>query len=114
MTRKILIVTEDREFKGFIETATLTLTKLNHQITLTEDKNDGHLDWIIIDMDTQMEENFDFIDMTRKAGRNANIKIVAVMAEITEAIKMRLFEKGCDSVMRKKEFIAAANNILIF
>lgn len=114
MTRKILIVSNDDEFKGFINIATLTLTKLNHQITLTEDRKDGHIDWTILDMDTNEEDNFGFISKTRNSGSNRNIKIVAVKTEPDEILKKRLFDAGCDSVMTKKEFKAAANNILIF
>lgn len=114
MTRKILIVSDDGEFKGFINIATLTLTKLNHQITLTEDRKDGHIDWIILDMDKDAEDNFGFISQTRKSQTNKNIKIVAVSTEPDETLKKRLFDSGCDSVMSKKEFQAAANNILIF
>lgn len=114
MTRKVLLVSSDKGFKDFIQIATLTLTKLNHQITITEDKRDGHIDWMIVDMDTDTEDNFSFIIETRKSGLNKQIKVVAVVTAITEEIRERLFKSGCDSIMTKKEFQAAANNILIF
>jgi len=114
MTRKILLVSEDKEFKDFIKIATLTLTKLNHQITITEDLKDGHVDWMIVDMDMNQEENFKTILATRKSESNGNIKIVAVVTQLTDEIRTRLFKSGCDSIMTKKEFQLAANNILIF
>ena len=114
MTRKILLVSDDEDFKGFLKIAALTLTKLNHQITITEDRNDGYLDWVIIDMDSNSDSNLDFIITTRKSETNKNIKIVSVITNITNELRVRLFQSGCDSIMTKKEFRAAANNILIF
>jgi CheY-like chemotaxis protein len=114
MTRKVLLVSNDKEFKDFIIIATLTLTKLNHQITITEDIKDGHIDWMIIDMDKEEEENFSLILATRKSELNSKIKIVAVVSMLTDDIRTRLFKSGCDSIMTKKEFQLAANNILIF
>lgn len=114
MTRKILLISNDNEFKSFINIATLTLTKLNHQVTITEDKNEGHLDWILVDMDANTESNFEFIINSRVTEQNKNIKIISVLSTVNDEIKDRLFKSGCDSVMTKKEFQAAANNILIF
>ena len=112
MTRKVLLVSNDKEFKDFINIATLTLTKLNHQITITDNKSDGHIDWMVVDMDN--EYNFGFIVATRNSELNKKIKIVSVVTAITDETKERLFKSGCDSIMTKKEFLAAANNILIF
>jgi CheY-like chemotaxis protein len=113
MTRKILLISDDGDFKGFLNIATLTLTKLNHQITITEDKNDGHIDWIIVDMDTNTESNFEYIQNTRNSEKNKNLKIVSVLTNITNEIRKQLFQYGCDSIMTKKEFRAAANNLLV-
>ena len=114
MTRKVLLVSNDKGFKDFIHIATLTLTKLNHQITITEDKKDGHIDWMIVDMDTDVEDKIAFIIESRKSEANKKIKIVSVLTIITDEIRARLFKSGCDSIMTKKEFQAVANNILIF
>ena len=114
MTRKVLLVSNDKGFKDFIHIATLTLTKLNHQITITEDKLDGHIDWMIVDMDTDTEGNIAFILESRKSELNQKRKIVSVLSNVTDEIKERLFKSGCDSIMTKKEFQAVANNILIF
>lgn len=114
MTRKVLLVSNDKGFKDFIQIATLTLTKLNHQITITEDLKDGHIDWMIIDMDTDVEMNIQFILSSRKSETNRKIKIVSVLTVITDEMKNILFKSGCDSIMTKKEFQTVANNILIF
>jgi CheY-like chemotaxis protein len=114
MTRNVLLVSSDKEFKDYIKIATLTLTKLNHQITITEDRSDGHIDWMVVDMDSAAEENFEFILAARKSELNQKIKIVCVLTNITDEMRARLFKSGCDSIMTKKEFLAAANNILIF
>jgi len=114
MTRKILLVSNDKGFKNFINIATLTLTKLNHQITITDDKKDGHIDWMIVDMDSDAEENFEFILNWRKSELNKKIKIVSVLTVIADEMRGRLFKSGCDSIMTKKEFMMVANNILIF
>jgi CheY-like chemotaxis protein len=114
MTRKVLLVSNDKDFKDYINVATLTLTKLNHQITITDDKNDGHIDWMIVDMDTIAEENFEFLLATRKSELNQKLKIVCVLTSVTDEMRTRLFKSGCDSILTKKEFLAAANNILIF
>ncbi|MFZ4592194.1 MAG: hypothetical protein ACOYN6_14425 [Ignavibacteria bacterium] len=114
MTRKVLLVSNDKGFKDFIHIATLTLTKLNHQITISEDKKDGHIDWMIIDMDTDVEKNIAFIIESRISELNQKRKIVSVMTSITDEMREQLFKSGCDSIMTKKEFQAVANNILIF
>lgn len=114
MTRNILLISNDGDFKGFLNIAALTLTKLNHQITITENKNDGQVDWIIIDMDTNTEDNFAFIKNARQSGQSRNIKIFSVITDLTNEIKEQLFEIGCDSIMTKEEFMTAANNILLF
>lgn len=114
MTRKVLLISNDKEFKDFIKIATLTLTKLNHQITITEDSKDGHIDWMVVDMDSAAEEKFAFILASRESELNQKIKIVSVLTSVSDEMKERLFKSGCDSIMTKKEFLAAANNILLF
>ncbi|MCI0473795.1 MAG: hypothetical protein L0Y76_09455 [Ignavibacteria bacterium] len=113
MTRKILLVSNDSGFKSYLNTVTLTITKLNHQITITEDKNDGSIDWVIMDFDTNAERNYSFVKKSRKAGRMQNIKFVAVLTEISDEIKPKIFASGCDSVMTKDEFKKVANSILL-
>ena len=113
MTRKILLVSDDEDFKNHLKTVTLTITKLNHQITITEDMNDGSIDWVIIDFDNNAESNHSFVSESRGSGRMHNIKFVAVLTEVTDGKKSEIFASGCDSVMSKDEFKRVANSILL-
>jgi len=113
MTRKILLVSDDDGFKNYLNTATLTITKLNHQITITEDKNDGGIDWAIIDFDNNADNNHSFVRESRSSGRLQNIKFVAVLTEVTDEKKTAIFTSGCDSIMSKDEFRKVANSILL-
>lgn len=113
MTRKILLVSDDSGFKSYLNTVTLTITKLNHQITITEDKNDGSIDWVIIDFDTNAESNYSFVKKSRSSVRLQNIKFVAILTEVSDEKKSAVFSSGCDSVMSKDEFRKVANSILL-
>ena len=113
MTRKILLISDDNGFKSFLNTVTLTITKLNHQITITENKNDGSIDWAIIDFDNNEESNHRFVRESR-SGKTHNIKFVAVLTEAADKKKSKIFASGCDSVMTKNEFKRVANSILLF
>lgn len=113
MTRKILLVSDDSGFKSYLNTVTLTITKLNHQITITEDKSDGFIDWAIIDFDTNTENNHIFVRESRSGGKLHNIKFVAVLTEAADEKKSKIFSSGCDSVMTKDEFRKVANSILL-
>lgn len=113
MTRKILLVSDDTDFKSYLKTVTLTITKLNHQITITEDKSDGFIDWAIIDFDTNTENNLIFARESRSGGKMHNIKFVAVLTETTDEKKSEIFASGCDSIMTKDEFRKVANSILL-
>ncbi|MCU0372300.1 MAG: hypothetical protein MUE56_03535 [Ignavibacteria bacterium] len=113
MTRKILLVSDDEDFKNHLKTVTLTITKLNHQITITEDINDGSIDWVIIDFDNNAESNHRFVRKSRAGGRMHNIKFVAVLTEVNDNNRSEIFASGCDSVMNKDEFKRVANSILL-
>jgi hypothetical protein len=113
MTRKILLVSDDTGFKNYLNTVTLTITKLNHQITITEDKSDGSIDWAIVDFDSNTENNHIFVRESRTGGRMHNIKFVAVLTEVSDNKKSEIFSSGCDSVMTKDEFKKVANSILL-
>ena len=113
MTRKILLVSDDAGFKNYLNTVTLTITKLNHQITITEDKSDGNIDWAIIDFDADTGNRHIFVRESRRTGIMQNIKFVAVLTEVTDGKKSEIFASGCDSVMSKDEFKRIANSILL-
>ncbi len=109
MTRRIAFFTNDCSFESFVKTTALTLTKLNYQIDIfNEIKED--IDLVILDFDNP--ENIDVIKSTRNNPNLKNKKIVGVISEITD--KKIYFEAGCDSIMTKKEFEVAGNNILMY
>ena len=114
MNRKIFLLSSDNDFTSYIHTSALTLTKLNHQINFTDNINDRNIDIIIIDLDSRGKENLEIIKKIRKSPDTSKIKILAVSTSVTEDLKSNVFNAGCDAVMSKSEFRAAADNILIF
>jgi hypothetical protein len=118
MTRKILLISDDKQFMDNLFITALTLTKLNHQITFTEDISDKHTDFILIDLDTSagadgFESKIKMIKEFRGSSEYSNKKILAVYSDEITGLKAKVFGAGCDSVMTKNEFRAVANNILI-
>jgi hypothetical protein len=113
MTRKILMISSDREFRDYLNIVTLTITKLNHQITFTDDVNDIYTDFILLDLDDDFEGKLELIKKFRGEGVQPNKKIISVKSEITDEVREKVFSAGCDSIMKKSEFKSAANNILI-
>lgn len=114
MTRKILLISADKSFKDYLNIVTLTITKLNHQITFTDDVNDKYTDFILLDLDDDYEEKLGLIKNFRSEGVQPNKKIISVKSNLTDEIRNEVFAAGCDSVMKKSEFTQAANNILIY
>ncbi len=114
MTRKILLVSADRSFKDYLHIVTLTITKLNHQITFTDDVNDRYTDFILLDLDDDYEGRLELIKKFRSEGMQPNKKIISVKSDLSDETLKEIFAAGCDSVMKKSEFTQAANNILIY
>lgn len=114
MTRKILLISADKSFKDYLHIVTLTITKLNHQITFTDDVNDRYTDFILLDLDDDLEGRLDLIRKFRSEGLQSNKKIISVKSDLNDEIRNEVFAAGCDSVMKKSEFTQAANNILIY
>lgn len=109
MTRRITLISDDNSFENLVKTTALTLTKLNYQVDIfSEIKKD--IDLVVLDFDNT--ENIIILKNVRKNPSLKNKKIVGVATSLTD--KKILFESGCDSVMFKKEFAAAINNILMF
>lgn len=110
MTRRIVLLTNDSNFENFVKISALTLTKLNYQVDIFKEiKKD--IDLVIIDFDNP--ENLEILKSVRKDAAVKNKKIVGVISEKTDQTK-QIFESGCDSVMTKKEFEVAGNNILMY
>lgn len=109
MTRRIALITQDRDFEMLIKMASLTLTKLNYQVDIFKEIRKD-IDLFIVDFDTG--ENTELVKSIRSNPEIKNKKIVGVASAITD--KSVFFSCGCDSVMTKKEFAPAADNILMY
>lgn len=120
-TRKILLVSSDREFNGIIKISALTLTKLNCQISITEtdipetvlkESKAVNLDLIIIDSDGLKTNALSLINEIRNVQESKKKKIILVHSD--EIKREEVYKAGCDSIMSKEEFKKVANNILQF
>lgn len=109
MTRRIVLITQDRDFEMLIKMSSLTLTKLNYQVDIFQEVRKD-IDLLIIDFDTQA--NRDIVKSIRTNPEFRNKKIVGVATALTD--KKVFFDCGCDSVMTKKEFATVADNILMY
>jgi hypothetical protein len=110
MTRRIVLLTEDKSFKSFVEISALTLTQLNYQIDIsTSIRQDADL--IIIDFDNS--ENIEVLKSIRQDPVYKNRKIFGVISDFKNKSD-EIFKAGCDSLMSKKEFERAGNNILMY
>ncbi|MBI5403052.1 MAG: hypothetical protein HY959_06600 [Ignavibacteriae bacterium] len=109
MTRRVVLITQDSDFEMLIKMSSLTLTKLNYQVDIFQEIRKD-IDLIIIDFD--IKENFDLVKSIRANPEFKNKKIVGVATALTD--KKIFFDCGCDSVMSKKEFAPAADNILMY
>jgi hypothetical protein len=109
MTRRIVLLTNDSNLENFVKVSALTLTKLNYQVDIFKEiKKD--IDLIILDFDNP--ENLKILKKVRKDDALKNKKIVGVITIVKD--KKIFFENGCDSVMTKKEFEVAGNNIIMY
>jgi CheY-like chemotaxis protein len=110
MTRRIVLITKDNSFKSFVDISALTLTKLNYQIDISTDiRQDADL--IIIDFDDA--ENIEVLKSLRQDPIHKNRKIFGIISDFKDKSK-EIFKAGCDSLMSKKEFERAGNNILMY
>lgn len=110
MTRRIVLLTGDSNFKSFVTISALTLTKLNYQVDISESiRNDADL--IIIDFDNP--DNIALLKSIRQNPDYKNRKIFGVVTDFKNK-SGEIFKAGCDSLMSKKEFERAGNNILMY
>ncbi len=119
-TKKVLIMSEDKEIMGIVRISALTLTKLNCQISVLEEhSSDGvltnsvspDLDLIIIDTDKDHSEAVSLIKEVRTQEGSAKKKILLIHGGVLD--KDPFFKAGCDSIMKKDEFKRVVNNILV-
>lgn len=121
MTRKILLVTENKEISEYVRISALTLTKLNVQVELviTDDleqirKNsvDQNLDSIFLDLEFSKMNDLDLIKEIRSNEQSKRKKILCFHG--TDINRDEVFKAGCDSIMRTDEFKRVAANLLQF
>jgi hypothetical protein len=110
MTRRIVLITNDDSFKNFVDISALTLTKLNYQVDISPELRED-ADFVIIDFD--YPKNIEVLKSIRQNNRFKNKKIFGVITDIKNKSE-EIFKSGCDSLMSKKEFERAGNNILMY
>lgn len=120
-TRKILIVSSDRDITGIIKISAMTLTKLNCQVSIEEtsvfesavEKSKAvNLDLIIIDDDMGNDDSVKLITQIREDINSKNKKIIFLYSGSIN--RDEVFKAGCDSIMSKEEFKRVVNNVLVF
>ena len=124
-TRKILLISGDKDLISIVNTSSLTLTKLNCQISLEsvsdleeslERSKAVNLDLIIADNDLKNIDLKELFRGIRKSEDSKSKKIICLYQENSDPDfnKKEIFESGCDSVMTKEEFKRVVNNVLVF
>lgn len=120
-TRKILIISSDKDLISIIKISALTLTKLNCQVSIEEDSdyesalNNSsavNLDLIIIDNDLTEIDSVKLVNEIRNNSSSKNKKIIYLFSG--KVNREEVFKAGCDSIMSKEEFKRVVNNILVF
>ncbi len=120
-TRKILVISSDKDLISIIKISSLTLTKLNCQVS-TEEVSDYeialeksssvNLDLIIIDNDLVEIDSVKLVNEIRNYSSAKNKKIIYLFSG--KVNREEVFKAGCDSIMSKEEFKRVVNNILVF
>lgn len=103
-----------------VRMSALTYTKLNVQISVDEISDDdtviqkfseGKSDLLIVDSDRAQGNCAVLISSIRKAKGSSGKKILVIYSKPID--KDEIFEAGCDSIMEKREFRLAINNLLL-
>lgn len=119
-TRKILLVSSDKDLISIIKISALTLTKLNCQVSIEEvsdfenavkSSSAVNLDLIITDNDLSETDLIKLITEIRKTSGAKNKKIICLYTGTVN--REDIFKAGCDSIMSKEEFKRVVNNILV-
>ena len=121
MTRKILLVTQNKELADYVRISALTLTKLNVQVELiisdsleiiNKNLSDQNLDSVFLDLDFEVQSPLEIIRDVRTNESSKTKKIVAFHSG--EINRDEVFSAGCDSIMKTDEFKRIAANLLQF
>ena len=120
-TRKILVVSSDKDLISIIKISALTLTKLNCQVSIedtcksddaVEKSKEVNIDLIIIDDEIENIITDKLITHIRSDINSINKKIICLYSGSIN--RDEIFKAGCDSIMSKEEFKRVVNNILVF
>ena len=120
-TRKILVISSDKDLISIIKISALTLTKLNCQVSIEDtyksddavDKSkEVNIDLIIIDDEIENIITDKLITHIRSDINSINKKIICLYSGSIN--RDEIFKAGCDSIMSKEEFKRVVNNILVF
>lgn len=119
-TRKILVISSDKDLTGIIKISALTLTKLNCQVSIEEvsdfenavrNSSAVNLDLIITDNDLSDIDLLKLLAEIRKNSGSKNKKVICLYSGTVN--REDIFKAGCDSIMSKEEFKRVVNNILV-
>lgn len=120
-TKKILLLSSDKDLSEIIKISALTLTKLNCQVSIgtafemndaLEKSKEENLNLIILDHELKNTDTLKLITEIRKNVNSKNKKIIYLYNKSID--KEEVFKAGCDSIMSKEEFKRVVNNILVF
>jgi len=110
MERIIAVLTEDKELFLYIQMIAKTLLKLNKKVVI-ETNIQKNTDLIILDFDEKKYQQL--LKEIRKTELYSQKKILGLYSDPDLKLKP-LFKKGCDAIMKKDEFKASLNNLLMF
>lgn len=119
-TRKILVISSDKDLISIIKISALTLTKLNCQVSIDEvsdfdnavqNSSEVNLDLIIIDKDLTETDSMKLLYEIRNNEGSKNKKIIYIYSGVVN--RDEVFKAGCDSIMSKDEFKRVVNNLLV-
>jgi DNA-binding response OmpR family regulator len=118
-TRRILIVSRDTEVTGFLKISSMTLTKLNCQVSVEDIpeleeaaklSGDVNVDLILLDLNLEEFSPEEFLKKIRSEPDSRSKKVIGFYSgEIDKDLYHSL---GCDSIMNKNELMKNAVNII--
>ncbi|MEO6696118.1 MAG: response regulator, partial [Ignavibacteria bacterium] len=109
-TKKVLLISTEKDLIEIIKISALTLTKLNCQVSFDDTVDEKliieitsaeNLDLIIVDLDEKTLDPISTIGKIRSYPGSVSKKIISVY--FNEVNKDKVYEAGCDSIMSKDE-----------
>ncbi|MGB9696125.1 MAG: hypothetical protein ACP5P3_00425 [Ignavibacteria bacterium] len=110
MERVISVLSDDKELVLYIQMIAKTLLKLNKKVII-ENRLKENADLIILDFDEKKYQKL--LTEIRSSEVYSQKKVLGLYSNPDRKLKP-LFKKGCDAIMKKDEFKASLNNLLMF